>query len=152
MPRLRLAASRTTAKTSGSIASSSSPLARRPRNSGVFVASASSLSLCISGSNELTAATVLRSRATSRSLPSRSVLRKAIREENPFCGLGGSALVLSVPAVDQAKGQNPEQDQHDYADENPSPELDRPAGALRLNYFAAHGDDIAEGASSGWRS
>ena len=76
IPSVRLPASRTTAKTSGSIASSDSPSAKRARNSAVLARSSSSESAAIAGSSALTRSAVRRRRAMSRSLPSKRVFRK----------------------------------------------------------------------------
>src|SRR5579863_1765573 len=84
-------ASRTTAKTSASMSSSVSPAASRSRNSMVLARRASSSSACISGSRALTRSAVRRRREISRSLPSKSVFRNAIRVANVFSGSSDSS-------------------------------------------------------------
>src|ERR1700722_14105401 len=78
IPTVRLPASRTTAKTSGSIASSDSPCSSRFLNSAVFACSSASGSAENCSSKALTARAGRRRRATSRSLPSTKLLRNAM--------------------------------------------------------------------------
>src|SRR5690606_1816638 len=68
MPRTRTLASRQTAKASGRILSSDSPLAMRCWNSGVLACNCSSLSACICGSSALIFLTMPPSCLSRRSL------------------------------------------------------------------------------------